>query len=119
LLRDLRPYLSTFTGRATSRRSSIPKHISKYSTLSQATARCEKSLRRTSVGIAVRRELDSLRHDEAEKFQLVDTLKFQIGELERAQLSPGEDEKLEEERRRLANVEKADDALPVELQPDL
>src|SRR5690349_498308 len=29
---------------------------------------------------AVRRELDSLRHDEAEKFQLVDTLKFQIGE---------------------------------------
>jgi len=54
----------------------------------------------------VRRELDSLRHDEAEKFQLVDTLKFQIGELERAQLAIGEDERLEEERRRLANVEK-------------
>jgi DNA repair protein RecN (Recombination protein N) len=54
----------------------------------------------------VRHELDSLRHDEAKKFQLVDTLKFQIAELERAQLSPGEDEKLEEERRRLANVEK-------------
>ena len=54
----------------------------------------------------VRRELESLRHDEAEKFQLVDTLKFQITELERAQLSIGEDERLEEERRRLANVEK-------------
>ena len=54
----------------------------------------------------LRRELDSLRHDEAEKFQLVDTLKFQIGELERAQLAIGEDERLDEERRRLANVEK-------------
>ena len=42
----------------------------------------------------------------SEKFQLVDTLKFQIAELERAQLSLGEDERLDEERRRLANVEK-------------
>src|SRR6185436_2779593 len=50
--------------------------------------------------------LATLRHDEAEKFQLVDTLQFQIGELERAQLSLGEDERLEEERRRLSNVEK-------------
>ena len=41
----------------------------------------------------MQRELDSLRHDEAEKFQLVDTLKFQIAELERAQLSLGEDER--------------------------
>ena len=47
-----------------------------------------------------------MRHDEAEKFQLVDTLKFQIAELEHAQLSIGEDERLDEERRRLANVEK-------------
>ncbi len=36
----------------------------------------------------------------------MDTLKFQIAELERAELSIGEDESLEEERRRLANVEK-------------
>jgi DNA repair protein RecN (Recombination protein N) len=47
-----------------------------------------------------------LRKDSAEKFQLVDTLQFQIEELERAQLSLGEDERLEEERRRLSNVEK-------------
>lgn len=54
----------------------------------------------------VEKELDGLNRDEAEKFQLVDTLRFQIDELERAQLMPGEDERLEEERRRLANVEK-------------
>src|SRR6185503_4265616 len=55
---------------------------------------------------AVQRELDTLRRNESEKFQLVDTLKFQIEELERAQLVSGEDERLDEERRRLANVEK-------------
>jgi DNA repair protein RecN (Recombination protein N) len=54
----------------------------------------------------LRRELDALNRNEAEKFQLVDTLKFQIQELEHAQLSIGEDERLEEERRRLLNVEK-------------
>jgi DNA repair protein RecN (Recombination protein N) len=55
---------------------------------------------------AVQRELDAVRRDDSEKFQLVDTLKFQIEELERAQLVIEEDERLEEERRRLANVEK-------------
>ena len=54
----------------------------------------------------VQHELEALNRDEAEKFQLVDTLNYQIEELERAQLSVGEDERLGEERRRLANVEK-------------
>jgi DNA repair protein RecN (Recombination protein N) len=53
-----------------------------------------------------KRELDELQRDEAEKFQLVDILKFQIDELERAQLAIGEDATLEEERRRLLNFEK-------------
>jgi DNA repair protein RecN (Recombination protein N) len=51
-------------------------------------------------------ELESLNRNEAEKFQLVDTLNYQIEELERSQLTLGEDEELEEEKRRLANVEK-------------
>jgi len=54
----------------------------------------------------VQTKLESLKADEAEKFQLVDTLKFQIAELERSQLVVGEDNELEDERRRLANVEK-------------
>jgi DNA repair protein RecN (Recombination protein N) len=55
---------------------------------------------------ALKRELESLRADETEKFQLADILKFQIAELERADLAIGEDSTLEEERRRLSNVEK-------------
>lgn len=55
---------------------------------------------------SVRQQLALLVSDEAKRFQLVDTLKYQIDEIERAQLTPGEDEQLEEERRRLLNVEK-------------
>ena len=55
---------------------------------------------------SLRQELASVVSDEAKRFQLLDTLKYQIDELERAQLSVGEDEQLEEERRRLLNVEK-------------
>ena len=55
---------------------------------------------------ALKRELDSLQADESEKFQLADMLKFQISELEHAELAIGEDLTLEEERRRLLNVEK-------------
>ena len=39
--------------------------------------------------------------DEAEKARRMDTLRFQIGELERAQLVPGEEEELLTERRDL------------------
>jgi DNA repair protein RecN (Recombination protein N) len=55
---------------------------------------------------ALRRELDQHLKDEADKFQLIDILRFQIDELERAQLTPGEDASLQEERRRLTNVER-------------
>ena len=54
----------------------------------------------------LQKDLEALNRDEAERFQLVDTLKYQIAELERAQLVVGQDERLEDERRRLANVEK-------------
>lgn len=55
---------------------------------------------------SVKRELEAQGKEEAEKFQLIDILRFQIDELERARLVVGEDEQLEEERRRLNNVEK-------------
>ncbi|MDQ4121058.1 MAG: DNA repair protein RecN [Acidobacteriota bacterium] len=54
----------------------------------------------------VLKELESLRSDETQKLQLVDILQFQIDELKKANLQPGEDEELETERRRLMNVEK-------------
>jgi DNA repair protein RecN (Recombination protein N) len=107
LLRDLRPYLVDIHGQGDQQTLFNPEtHLEILDAFAG-----NGSLRGEVAGayaqwIAIRRELDSLRHDEAEKFQLVDTLKFQIAELERAQLSIGEDERLEEERRRLANVEK-------------
>jgi len=54
----------------------------------------------------LKQQLDALVSDEAKRFQLVDTLKYQIDELEQAELVVDEDEQLEEERRRLLNVEK-------------
>jgi DNA repair protein RecN (Recombination protein N) len=55
---------------------------------------------------ALNRELEALEKERAEKLQLIDILRFQIDELERARLAIGEDERLGEERRRLNNVEK-------------
>lgn len=55
---------------------------------------------------SISNELDALNRDEAEKFQLADTLRYQIDELTRSQLMVGEDEQLEDQRRRLMNVEK-------------
>jgi DNA repair protein RecN (Recombination protein N) len=52
------------------------------------------------------RELSEFERNEAERFQMLDTLKFQIQELENAHLNAGEDELLKEERGRLMNVEK-------------
>lgn len=51
-------------------------------------------------------ELGMLEQNEAEKLQLLDILKFQVDEISKANLKPGEDEELEEEKRRLNNVEK-------------
>lgn len=55
---------------------------------------------------AVKREIESLREDEAQKLQLLDILQFQVDEIGKANLQTGEDDALEEEKRRLNNVEK-------------
>src|SRR5215213_3110727 len=107
LLRDLRPYLVDIHGQGDQQTLFNPEThleiLDAFAGNGALRAGVAEAYRRWT---AVRRELESLQHDEAKKFQLVDTLKFQITELGRAQLSPGEEEKLEEERRRLANVEK-------------
>ena len=55
---------------------------------------------------ATRQELAALRQDESDKLQLLDILRFQVNEIGRAALKNGEDAELEEEKRRLNNVEK-------------
>ncbi|HEX8637769.1 MAG TPA: AAA family ATPase, partial [Pyrinomonadaceae bacterium] len=54
----------------------------------------------------IRNEIGNLREDEAQKLQLLDILQFQVDEIGKAKLAVGEEESLEEEKRRLNNVEK-------------
>ena len=60
---------------------------------------------------ALRREIDRLQMDEGEKLRRMETLRYQIGEIEKAQLQPGEDETLEARRKVLQNAEKIADAM--------
>src|SRR5688572_9321647 len=52
------------------------------------------------------RELAELQRGESEKLQLLDILKFQVDEIRKASLKADEEGELEEEKRRLNNVEK-------------
>ena len=61
--------------------------------------------------VEIRREIDRLSMDESEKLRRMEMLRHQIGEIERADLKPGEDEALESRRRLLQNAEKLSDGL--------
>lgn len=52
------------------------------------------------------REIENLREDEAQKLQLLDILQFQVDEIKKINPQTGEDDALNEEKRRLNNVEK-------------
>ena len=55
---------------------------------------------------ALRREIQRMTMDESEKLRRMETLKYQIAEIEKAELEAGEDEVLEERRKLLQNAEK-------------
>ena len=107
LLRDLRQFLVDIHGQGDQQTLfNIDTHLELLDSFAGHSGLRERV---ASAFVRVRelqKELADLNRDEAEKFQLVDTLRFQIDELERSQLSLAEDDRLEEERRRLANVEK-------------
>ena len=54
----------------------------------------------------LRREIDRMSMDEGEKLRRMETLKYQIEEIEKAELEAGEDEELESRRKLLQNAEK-------------
>jgi len=70
----------------------------------------EEELERVRALYARRRELESefesLSQNEQERLRTIDLLSFQVQELERARVQPGEDARLEEEKRILANLER-------------
>ena len=59
----------------------------------------------------LRREIDRMTMDEGEKLRRMETLKYQIAEIEKADLEPGEDDELEERRKLLQNAEKISDSM--------
>ena len=54
----------------------------------------------------LRREIDKMTMDEGEKLRRMETLRYQIAEIEKAELEIGEDEALEDRRKILQNAEK-------------
>lgn len=60
---------------------------------------------------ATRREIGALQMDDAEKSRRIDTLTYQINELERAELKPGEDEELAAKKNILRSAGKMISAL--------
>jgi DNA repair protein RecN (Recombination protein N) len=107
LLRSLRPMLVDIHGQGTQQTLFDPDtHLELLDAFADLNAAREELAARFRRWSALERELAALRRDEAEKFHLTDALHFQVSELEAARLAAGEDEQLEAERRRLANLEK-------------
>lgn len=59
----------------------------------------------------LRRKIDRMTMDEGEKLRRMETLKYQISEIEKADLKSGEDEVLEQRRKLLQNSEKLSQGL--------
>ena len=59
----------------------------------------------------LRREIDRLQMDESEKLRRMETLRYQINEISKANLQSGEDETLEQRRKVLQNAEKLSDGI--------
>lgn len=106
-LREIRPFLVDIHGQGDQQTLLDPNtHLDLLDAYAGVEDAREETAARFRQWAAIKRELDDVQRDDAEKLQLLDILRFQIDELERAAISPGEDERLEEEKRKLSNVEK-------------
>lgn len=77
--------------------------LDEYAGISEERAKVSEKYQEMA---SVRRELETLREDEAQKLQLLDILQFQVDEIKKINLKSDEEDLLEEEKRRLNNVEK-------------
>jgi len=72
----------------------LQSYVEKYETLS-----------------SLRREIQRMTMDEGEKLRRMETLRYQIDEISKAELQPGEDEALDQRRKLLQNAEKVSDGM--------
>ncbi|MBP7415093.1 MAG: DNA repair protein RecN [Pyrinomonadaceae bacterium] len=84
----------------------VENHIELLDDFAAVETQKEKVAAAFTAWSAVKTEIASLEKDTAEKLQLLDILRFQTSEIRAADLQPGEDAELEEEKLRLNNVEK-------------
>jgi DNA repair protein RecN (Recombination protein N) len=107
LLRELRPFLVDIHGQGDQQTLfEVDTHLELLDAFAGLAAPRQEVAGLFRAWSNLRRELEELRRDESEKLNLIDGLRFQVGELEGAGLAEGEDERLEGERRRLNNLEK-------------
>lgn len=107
LLRELQPFLVDIHGQGDQQTLfNVTTHLALLDAFAGVAALNDQVAACYRRWSSIRNELEAQGKQEAEKFQMIDILRFQIEELERARLVIGEDEQLEEERRRLNNVEK-------------
>lgn len=85
---------------------SSEKHIGFIDALAQGEALLEEYHGLYAAYVKIRRALNELQMDEEEKLRKIDLLRFQIDELEAANLQIGERETLTQERTRCLNAEK-------------
>ncbi len=77
---------------------------------------CNQELRRDytqkyQLFLSIQEEIDRMTMDEGEKLRRMETLRYQIDEISKAELKPGEDDRLEERRKLLQNAEKISDGI--------
>src|SRR6201999_4310217 len=85
LLRDLRPFLVDIHGQGEQQTLFDPDtHLELLDGFANVASSRQEVAAAYKRWTALRREFAAFRKDEAEKFQLIDVLRFQIGELEQA-----------------------------------
>lgn len=100
VLRDICADLLTIHGQHDSQSLTNPaKHIALLDTYAQNSAAHQAYYKKYRELITVKRQMDALSMDEAQRQQKIETLRFQVEEIANAKLKPGEEEALQERRR--------------------
>ncbi|MGG0936136.1 DNA repair protein RecN [Brevibacillus centrosporus] len=109
MLRELGPWLVTVHGQHdTHMLMQSDKHINwldAYGESALGAAKAEYTKLYTAFR-KTKQDLERMARNERELVQRIDLLEYQLNEIESAQLSPGEDDKLQQQRKRWMNIEK-------------
>ena len=107
VLKQLGPHLVAIHGQGEHTELFDPSsHLEILDLFAASSAEKKKTAEAFAAWNAARTELNELRSSDAEKLQLLDVLRFQIDEIDKAEIKPEEDHELGEEKLRLNNVEK-------------